>query len=252
MDETHREELQKFEEKWESSGNLKHYNIASLSLLQLREIEKSQTLAKEYEAASHTKSVADDLQKKEEETEKILVTTMRKQYSIMISKQKNERECTQENWDRHKRFIQLQKEKQRKQVDQAAQQLELRRSQLFFDSHPYKTSIIAPTLKTRPTTATSMRVSSNHVISRTIPQEIISTEFEKGSETDSLNMNSGISNRSVMANTPRIRKSIADFKSQPTETKLNLTGISISQLEKRNTNKYPFHPRMIKRYRNLG
>ena len=125
----HAQEEQQFEEAWAKPESLAMFNRASPQLIQLRQIMKIQALSKDFDSAMHTKSIAENMQRQEEEeSQKRAVSAMRAAYSQMRERQEKEMAFAQQNWDRHRVEIEAKRDRAIKADELAIRQLEQRKS----------------------------------------------------------------------------------------------------------------------------
>lgn len=274
MEECHKKEFEEFEQRWGSEDFMSNFNKASPSLLQLRQRQKIQALSKDFTGAKVTKELADQLQKQEEiENEKIAISTMKKQYALMIEKHKNESECAQENWERHKKFLQDEKERNLKLIDRTTQQLENRRSQPI--SNHYR-PIVTPAVRSRtnltaksstgsisslnrtnrPTTTTNLRAvkSNNTQSSNSSLPDVNNNNDDTNNANEDISNNDQDENYKNLKTSPRTRKTLVEYRNRPNNTKLNIPAINVSQqlYGTGKSTKQSFKPRMTRRYRNYN
>ena len=207
----HAQEEKEFEEEWAKPENLAMYNRASPHLIQLRQIMKIQALSRDYDSAMHTKTIAENVQRQEEEeSQKRAVSAMRIAYSQMRERQEKEMEFAQQNWDRHRFELEAKKAQAIKGDQMAIRQLEQRRS----TPGPKK-----------------IRVGGALVM---LP------EAQTG--TASLAV-------SRATTSPRTRKRMIQYRTGNNVTKLNLHGLNVRECMTPTRTQQPFRPRTTKRYR---
>ena len=207
----HAQEEQQFEEAWAKPENLAMFNRASPHLIQLRQIMKIQALSKDFDSAMHTKSIAENMQRQEEEeSQKRAVSAMRAAYSQMRERQEKEMAFAQENWERHRVEIEAKRDRAIKADEMAIRQLEQRKS----TPGPKRIRVGGALLTLPETTAGSA-----------------SLAVSRGTTS------------------PRTRKRMIQYRTGNNVIKLNLHGLNVRECISPTRTQQPFRPRTTKRYR---
>lgn len=109
--EQHKEEQDKFSEKWAQQSTLIPYKKPSSQLLQLRKMQKNLALTKNFSEAKSIKQKADELQRIETiEAEKRIKQAIWIGHQTLLEKQKKELDCFDEHTQRTCDFILLKKQ----------------------------------------------------------------------------------------------------------------------------------------------
>ena len=207
----HAQEEQQFEEAWAKPESLAMFNRASPQLIQLRQIMKIQALSKDFDSAMHTKSIAENMQRQEEEeSQKRAVSAMRAAYSQMRERQEKEMAFAQQNWDRHRVEIEAKRDRAIKADELAIRQLEQRKS-----TPGPKRIRVGGALLTLPET----------------PAGSASLAVSRGTTS------------------PRTRKRMIQYRTGNNVIKLNLHGLNVRECISPVRAQQPFRPRTTKRYR---
>jgi hypothetical protein len=125
----HADELTNFEAYWSSPDILAQYSKGSKQLLQLRQVQRNQALARDFDAALRTKKLADDIQLEEEaQAQQRAMQSMRAAHKILLEKQARELQIASENWVRHEQDLCAQKDQEIAIRRMVISQLEMRKN----------------------------------------------------------------------------------------------------------------------------
>lgn len=199
LQKNHEKEEEDFTNYWADPEKLSQFNKPSPQLLQMRQIQKNLALSKDFSAAQQQKSIADSLQKhEEEESERQAILAMRTQYNQMQADYNRRVQCAEQKWERKNKSMNKKKESELEHYRLAIQQLDSKKNS------PPRTRALSP------------------------------MPMSRGAPTTSF------------AN----RKTLANYRTQPNQSKLKLSGISVNRcMHPCKSANQPFRPRGTRRYR---
>lgn len=122
--EKHQNEIYHFYEEWEDEKKLLPYLKQSPQLLQLRQMQKTQAFAMNFEQAKQLKKAADKLQKDETQTAKLNASNaMKTEYDALIKQQQIEVDSWNQNWERKRQIIEMEKKQEEEANENLRNQL---------------------------------------------------------------------------------------------------------------------------------
>ena len=203
-----KEEVAKFEETWNSSEILVQFNKPSAQLLEIRRMQKTKALSNDFSGARELKKRGDLLEKEEtRKAERKAMSSMKNAYNQLLVKQQREFEFAKQNWQRQRNLIENER-------DQEIHSIELTLKQLQNKLNEFKA-------KPKSNSSSRNLILSN---SNKLNNGSISNQNKKSKVKREL--------KTPATTTPRTRKQIAKFRTQPRQEKLALSGLNVHQYVK--------------------
>lgn len=196
----HKEEQEKFSEKWTQHSTLIPFNKPSSQLIQLRKMQKNLALTKNFAEAKAIKLRAEELQRQETiEAEKKIKQAIWTSYQTLKEKQKRELDCFDEHTRKNSDFIVLKKQELIEPIQKLIKSLKTGYPCFYVtDDNDENRKRVA---SASPSSAASV---SSH--SKTLPKQ-----------------------KNPIQATPRTRQALTDFRREGEPSKLNINSNVIKE-----------------------
>lgn len=156
LEKNQQEEIENFENQWDSEKAMLKYQKASPHLLELRFRQKRLALAKEYQYANEIKLQADELQ--DDETQDAASNAsegLRIAYAQMMEKHQNQKFCFDNKWERHRLELEAKRDEDIQRQQRVIDQLKNKKYEKYdrrarchiFTDRVYESTPVSPRTK---------------------------------------------------------------------------------------------------------
>ncbi|KAK8852651.1 hypothetical protein M9Y10_017639 [Tritrichomonas musculus] len=213
LEQKQKEEVEKFEETWNSAEILLQFNKPSAQLLEIRKMQRTKALSNDFAGARELKKRGDVLEKEEtRRAERKAMLSMKNAYNQLLSKQQREFEFAKQNWQRQRNLIENER-------DQEIHSIELTLKQLLTKLNEFKNRPKSNSKSRSLILSSSSKINTN---SSALNEKKTKSKVKRELKTPA-------------TTTPRTRKQIAKFRTEPRQEKLALNGINVHQYVKSNS-----------------